>query len=242
MKTLRWLMPLAGFLAMGLGVSIFFRPLTALTTIAIFFGIGILVSGISEIASFCSAGKGNRSGWMLTTGILSVIFGLWASFGIGMYAIARFIPFIFAGWIMALAIERIADAVARKYIENEDGSTTYKRSINKWGLFLGILTLLSSIILMFNPLMSTRFVSIMLSILLIIYGINTIELFFRVRKTEKAEKKAAKEAELEAEKHDANDIPKSKWKRMGKKALILFILAWVVKIVIAIVGIVLFTG
>jgi len=78
--------------------------------------------------------------------------------------------------------------------------------------------------------------------LLIIYGINTIELFFRVRKTEKAEKKAAKEAELEAEKHDANDIPKSKWKRMGKKALILFILAWVVKIVIAIVGIVLFTG
>jgi uncharacterized membrane protein HdeD (DUF308 family) len=223
-------MPIAGLLAIGLGIGVFFRPLTSLTTIAIFFGIGILFSGISEIISFCGAGKGNRSGWMLFTGIASVLFGLWAAFGMGMYAIARFIPFIFAGWIFALAIERIADAVARKYIENEDGSTTYKRSVNKWGLFLGILTLLSSIILMFNPLMSARFVSIMLSILLITYGINTIELFFRIRKTEKAEKKAAEK--------QAADVPKSRWKRMGKKALILFILAWVVKIVIAVVAII----
>ena len=247
MKTFRWLMPIAGLLAIGLGISVFFTPLTSLTTIAIFFGIGILFSGISEIISFYGAGKGKRSGWMLFTGIVSVLFGLWASFGIGMYAIARFIPFIFAGWIMALAIERIADAVARKYVENEDGTTTYKRSVNKWGLFLGILTLLSSIVLMFNPFMSARLVSIMLSVLLIIYGINTIELFFRVRKTEKAEKRADKEAELEAQKQNAEesdvlvaqeDVPKSKWKRMGKKALILFILAWVVKIVIAVVAVI----
>jgi len=248
MKTLRWLMPIAGILAIGLGINTFFMPLASLTTIAIFFGIGILFSGISEIVSYCSTEKGNRSGWMLAAGILSVLFGLWASFGIGMHAIARFIPFIFAGWIMALSIERIADAVARKYVENEDGSTTYERSINKCGLFLGVLTLLSSIILMFNPLMSARFVSIMLSILLITYGINTIELFFRIRKTEKAEKKAAKEAIKAAEEQGTiendtsvvdEDKPKSKWKRMGKKALILFILAWVVKIVIAVVGIIL---
>jgi len=91
--------------------------------------------------------------------------------------------------------------------------------------------------------MSARFVSIMLSISLITYGINTIELFFRIRKTEKAEKKAAKEAEKQAANESdilvaEEDIPKSKWRRMGKKALILFILAWAVKIVIAVVAII----
>jgi len=147
MKSLRWLMPIAGLLAIGLGMTTLLRPLTSLTTIAIFFGISVLSSGISEIVSFCSAGKGNRSGWMLSTGILSVLFGLWATVGIGMYAIMRFIPFIFAGWTMALGIERIADAVARKYVEYGDGGTVYRRSINKWGLILGILTVLFSIIL-----------------------------------------------------------------------------------------------
>jgi len=252
MKLLRWFMPIAGLLAIGLGIVSLFRPLTSLTTIAIFFGISVLSSGISEIVSFCGAGKGNRSGWTLTAGILSVIFGLWATIGIGMYAIARFIPFIFAGWIMTLGIERIADAIARKHIENADGGTAYKRSINKWGLFFGILILLSSVILMFNPFMSARLVSIMLSILLVTYGVNTIELFIRFKKAEITERNAKKAeekamaAKIEAETNNDNNEPpvNESWiKRMlrtkGKKVLILFIVANVVKLVILAIGVIL---
>jgi len=251
MKSLGWFMPIAGLLAIGLGIAALFRPLTSLATIAIFFGISILSSGISEIVSFYSARKGYRSGWMLTTGIMSIVFGLWATIGVGTYAVARFIPFIFAGWVMALGIERIADAVARKYVENEDVSTTYMRSVNKLGLLLGVLTLLTSIILMFNPLMSARLVSIMLSILLVTYGVNTIELFFRIkqasRAVKKAEKKAAAaiiEAEEQGDIDNATPPVNENWfkrtlRTKGKKVLILFIVAHIVKFIIIAIGFIL---
>jgi len=88
--------------------------------------------------------------------------------------------------------------------------------------------------------MSTRFIYIMLSILLIIYGANTIELFLRIRK---AEAKTTPLPIIDAE-EISNDEPaakggklKRKLKGMGKKALVLFILAWVVKGVVIVAGI-----
>jgi len=240
MKVSKWLMPLAGLLTIALGIAALFHPFSGLTTIAIFFGIGILSSGIAEIASYCGTEKGNRSGKMLVSGILSILFGLWATFGIGVYAVATLLPFIFAAWVMISGIERIVEAVSRKPESDVDDRETAKKSVNKRGLTLGILTALLGVILMFNPFMSARIVSIMLAILLITYGISTIERFFRMRRLEKQ----SKQAEAKEQKDDPSakeEKPKGKLKSMGKKALILFILAWVVKIAIVVIGLILVT-
>jgi len=233
MKALKWLMPIAGLLSIGLGIAALFRPFSGLTTIAIFFGIGILSAGIAEIASYCGAEKEDRSGRMLVSGILSILFGLWATFGIGVYAIATILPFIFAGWVMISGVERIVEAVSRKSESDVDDSEASEKSINKRGVILGILTVIWGGILMFNPFMSARIVSIMLSILLIAYGVITIDRFFRAGKAKKQSKAEAKKQEKVSSTKE--DKPKSKLKSMGKKALIIFILSWVVKIAILVV-------
>jgi len=95
--------------------------------------------------------------------------------------------------------------------------------------------------------MSARFVSLILSTLLIIYGVNTIELFFRIMKAERMERKAAV-ANLEAKKQDTEDndvspVNESWFKRMlrtkGKKVLILLIIAHIIKFIIIAIGIIL---
>lgn len=175
-KGFKWLLPIAGLGIITLGVITMVRPLAGIVALAIFFGIGMLASGISEIASYCGQEKGNRSGMMLASGILSTLVGIWVVFRGGTYAVAVIMPYIFATWVMASGITRIADAVTRK--SEHDG-------IKGWQLALGILATLLGFSLMFNPLFSTAMVSFTMAFTLIAHGVGTIELFFRIRKMEK---------------------------------------------------------
>ena len=63
----KWLVLISGVLIAILGISMLFTPLENLVTLALFIGIAMLVSGISEIVSFCGEEKGQRSGWMLAS-------------------------------------------------------------------------------------------------------------------------------------------------------------------------------
>ena len=244
MKALRWLIPIAGLITIGLGISTLFRPFSALTTIAIFFGIGIISSGFSEIISFFNVEKAYRSGWKLAGGVLSVIFGIWTIFGIGMFAIVVMLPFIFAGWVMAYGIQGIAEAISKKYVERIDNgvvSMSYERLINKGGLFLGILTTILGFVLIFSPLMSARIVSIMLSTMLVAHGFDTIKNFFFMRKEEKQD---ITEITVTAEEQgqvleESENEKKGTLGRFGKKAIALYILSWVVKIAIIVAGVIL---
>jgi len=175
-KTFKWLLPIAGLGIIVLGVATIFTPFANIIVLAIFFGIAMLVSGISEIASFAGAEKGNRSGMLLASGILSALLGIWVMFGRGMYAIAIILPFIFAVWVMASGITRIVDSVSGKSEESK---------IKKWALILGILTSLSGFALLFNPILSAGIIAFILSFMLISHGIGTIQLFFLLLKAEK---------------------------------------------------------
>jgi len=174
-KKFKWLLPIAGLVIIALGFVTMFRPLAGIIALALFFGLGMLVSGISEIASFCGQEKGNRSGMMLASGILSTLLGIWVVFRGGTYAVAAFLPYIFAIWVMAAGITRIADSVSKKSGE----------SVRGWQLVFGILATLSGFALMFNPLFSAAVVSFTMAFTMIAYGFGTIELFFQLRREEK---------------------------------------------------------
>ena len=174
-KNFKWLLPIAGLLVIVLGFLTMFRPLAGIVALALFFGIAMLVSGVSEIASYCGQEKGNRSGMMLASGILSTLVGIWVVFRGGTYAVVVIMPYIFAAWVMASGIMRIADSVTRK--------SEYDR-IKGWELAFGILSTLLGFSLMFNPLFSAAMVSLVMAFTMIAHGIGTIELFFRLRNTE----------------------------------------------------------
>jgi len=188
MKALKWFLLLSGIWTIGLGITAFFRPLDGLAALGIFFGIGILISGISEIASFIGAEKGSRTGMMLASGIMSTLFGIWVIFGRGTDVIIYILLFVFAAWVMASGIARIVDAVSKKpVIANSGGAAViaYEGKINIWGLILGILSTFAGFALMFNPFMSARIITFVMAFMFISFGIGSIQLFFHLRKLEK---------------------------------------------------------
>jgi len=191
MKGLKWFLLLAGVWMIGLGITVLFRPLEGIIRLALLFGIGMLVSGISEMVAYFGAEKDDRSGMMLASGIITALFSIWVIFGRGTYAFTYILLFIFASWVMASGIIRIMAVVAKKPVAKMEGNMAtiaYERSINGWGLLLGILATLFGFSLMFNPFMSAIIITWVMSIMFLTYGVSSIELFFHLRKVEKEEK------------------------------------------------------
>lgn len=171
-NTSKWFMLIAGIIIAILGVTMLFTPLESLITLAIFIGISMLISGISEIAAFFGEETGARSGWMLASGIISTLFGIWTMFGSGTAALVAVIPFIFAAWVMTSGISRIAGSIA---IKNE--------GFGQWGLILafGIIGTLLGFMLLFSPVLSAAVVAFSIAFLLLSHGINNIIIFFRMK-------------------------------------------------------------
>lgn len=172
-KSMRWLLFISGILVLILGITMLFTTLKNLVTLAIFIGISMLISGISEIISFCGEEKGHRSEWMLASGILSVLFGIWAIFGRGTEALVAFMPIIFAVWVLSSGIMRMIGSVSLK-------SEGY--SLWGWLLAFGILGTVFGFLLLFSPILSGTIISVSLALILISHGIDNIILFFRIKK------------------------------------------------------------
>lgn len=177
LKTINWLMLISGVLIVAMGIAMLFTPFENLVTLAIFIGISMLISGISEIASYCGEEAGQRSGWLLASGIVTGLLGIWTLFGRGMEALVVIIPFVFAAWVMTSSIMRIVGSVNLK----SEGFAGWG-----WILALGILGTLLGFLLLYSPLLSGAVVAYSIAFMLISYGINNIIIFFRMRKLGKA--------------------------------------------------------
>lgn len=172
-KSTKWFMLISGILITILGITMLFTPIQNLLTLAVFIGFAMLISGVSEIVSFCSEEKAYRSGWMLASGIISALLGIWTIFGRGSQALIAIIPFVFAVWIMSSSITRIVGSISLK----EEGFSQWG-----WVLALGILGTILGFIIMFTPLISQILVAYGIAVMLIIYGINNILIFYRMKK------------------------------------------------------------
>ena len=91
-KSMKWLMLISGAMIVIIGITMLFTPLKNLVRLAVFISISMLISGISEIASFFSEEKGHRYSWMLASGIITTLFAVWTLFGRGTEVLAAMFP------------------------------------------------------------------------------------------------------------------------------------------------------
>lgn len=175
MKATRWLFLIAGILLVIVGIYMFSTPLANIMGLAVFITVAMLVSGISEIIHWGNADKNARSGWLLASGILSTLLGVWVIFGHGSIAnIAVVIPFIFGIWVLMGGILRFVGALTMK-----------KEGIKSWGwvLFSGAVGVILGFIFMYHPLFAAATVSMLIACLFLFQGINSVLLFFTLNKT-----------------------------------------------------------
>ena len=176
MKTLKmakWLLLITGILVTILGISMLFTPFANIMSLAILIGIVMLLSGISELLSFFVIDREYRSGWILASGFISLMFGVWLLFGKGLQNLAIMIPFVFAGWVIAAGVTRAIGSFSLK-----------AAGVKNWGwmLVLGILNALMGALLMYSPWLSALLISNLIAFAFISHGINSIADFFSLNK------------------------------------------------------------
>jgi uncharacterized membrane protein HdeD (DUF308 family) len=176
LKVVRWLMLIGGVLLLILGVMMFNTPLADIVGLAIFMGISIFISGVSEIGAFFSAEKGARSGWVLALGILATIIGMWVMFGRGLAVMTTTLPYMFAFWILFASVTQTMEAFTLK-----------KAGVKSWFwvLILGIIGIILGTTLIFRPLWSALMIAYMFAFLFIVRGVGNIAMFFSVKLLEK---------------------------------------------------------
>lgn len=92
-----WL--ISGVLLIVCGAYCLLDPAAALGFLAIYIAIAVLISGLTDIAIFAGAHKVLAgSGWILTSGIISVLLSLFL-FNHSL-ATATVLPFVFAAWMV----------------------------------------------------------------------------------------------------------------------------------------------
>jgi len=172
LKAVKWLLPVSGLLVVVLGVVMFFMTLEELSNWAIFIGLAMMLSGISEFVSYIRKDKEKRNNIMLASGSIAFLLGLYTAFGRGLGLVEFALPLIFAVWIASASIPRIKDALAKK--ENGHPLWVFMFSFGVLGILLGVLML-------FNQMLSTLIVTYALATMFITHGINTILLFIPVK-------------------------------------------------------------
>lgn len=156
----RVLWGIAGVLLIICGIVCLAQPAVALTTVTLFLGISMMVSGIVDIVIFA---KGNNAmfgaGWFLVDGILTVLLSLLILFNQAFTALS--LPFIFGMWLMFSGIT--------KFVNSFD---LQRMGVRGWGWFtaIGIVLALAGFLSFLKPVASLFALSILTGVLLILQG------------------------------------------------------------------------
>ena len=171
-----WLSLLLGILYVVVAVSLMFAPL---------FSISMLFSGLLEI-SFAVSNRKNVSswGWYLAGGIIDMIFGF--------YLIAypllsmEVIPFIIAFWLMFRGFSSVGYAMDLKRYGTRDWG---------WYIAFGILAVICSLIILWQPAIGALYAVYMISFAFLIIGFFRIMLSFELKSLHKRGKSMKEENE-----------------------------------------------
>lgn len=171
-----WYVPLIlGIVFIGLGLWVFATPIATLLGIAIFFSIGFVFSGVFEIFYSISNRKEMRNwGWHLAGGAMTLLLGLLLFGRPDLTALVLSISIGF--WLLFRSVMYTASSFELKEI-----------GMRNWGwlLILGILGIIFSFILLFNPLLLGLTLVFWIGFGLIVTGIINIVIAFSVRKIKK---------------------------------------------------------
>ena len=149
-----------------LGIFIFRNPAEVLTGISLWFGILLLLTGITGIFGWIFGGKENRESGTLLWSILSAVFGLFVLMNI--LVAMKAITVIFGVWVLFTGFRLI-----------HSGWSMKKESVIGWILLIaGLLSLAAGFMMIFNIGTGAEGVAVILGIQVIIAGIAMILLSF----------------------------------------------------------------
>lgn len=175
-----WYLPLIlGIIFIVVGIWALLTPTSTYLSLSVLFSLTFLVTGILEIIYSISFRKQlDGWGWSLVAGILSFIVGLILLLNpqISIVTLPLFVGFV----VLFRSTMTIAWSIEFK---------KYKVSDWGWLLFSGILGLIFSFILLWNPLFAGLTVAIFTGIALIIIGIFHIYFAFELKKIKNTFKK-----------------------------------------------------
>ncbi|UUC45233.1 HdeD family acid-resistance protein [Flavobacterium cerinum] len=167
-----YLSVIVGILFILFGFWIFKTPMESYVTLALLFGVVFFVNGIFEIIFSVSNRKTiDHWGWILAGGIIDLVFGilLLSNLELSMAVLPLYVGFM----LLFRSIAAIGYAFDLKSFGVNDWY---------WLLILGILGLLFSFIMIWNPLFGGMTIVIWTAMAFITYGLFRVILGFKLRK------------------------------------------------------------
>lgn len=136
-----WLMMLAGILCIAAGVVVFVFPMQSYLTLAILFGILMILVGAAQLVIASSSGNYlAMKGYMIAGGVLDLFLGIFLCVYPSVSALL--IPIMLGIWLMYHSFMMIAFG---------GDLDTFKVGGSGWVVFGGILLLILSILVLVNP-------------------------------------------------------------------------------------------
>ena len=164
MTARKTLFVILGILMILAGITCFFTPVETSSVIPFIFGLAMVIDGIGRIIAWFSIREyAPRSGWVLASSIISLVFGL-------ILTTSRW-------WILALGIIRIVHAFHLLKIKRESPDFVFGEMIgsNWWvALILGLLLGVLGVIVILNPLLGLGVIGVVVGCGMITAGINLI--------------------------------------------------------------------
>ena len=170
-----WLSLLVGLLYIIVAIYLMFAPLASYVALSILFSVSMFVSGLFEIAFALANKKGISSwGWYLAGGIIDLILGIFlmASPGLSM----EVLPFVLAFWLMFRGFTLCGYSTDLKRYGTKDWG---------WYLVFGILAILCSMAIIWQPGLGAVTVLYMLSVTFLIIGCFRIIFSFELKRLHK---------------------------------------------------------
>ncbi len=170
-----YLILILGIILIIVGIWVFSTPVLSYATLSLLFAVSFFVTGILEIVYAISNRKEmNNWGWSLVGGIIDLLIGI-LLMALPLTAM-MFLAFYVGFGILFRSVMAIGKAIDLKKLKAGD-----------WGylLFIGILGLLFSFILIWNPVFAGFTIIFYTGMAFIIMGIFQVFLSLRLRKVKK---------------------------------------------------------
>ncbi|MCD8031750.1 MAG: HdeD family acid-resistance protein [Bacteroides sp.] len=166
-----WMSLLLGILYLIVAIFLIINPLSSYVALSLLFSITMLVTGVVEIVFALGNRKQISSwGWYLAGGIIDLILGVyllaypWLSMEV--------IPFIIAFWLMFRGFSAAGYSLdLKRYGTREWG----------WYLAFGILAIICSIIILWQPLIGALYAVYMIAFTFLAIGMFRIMLAFELK-------------------------------------------------------------
>lgn len=174
-----WVSLLLGLLYVAVALCLLFAPLSSYVALSIIFSITILISGILEILFAATNRKTISSwGWYLTGGIIDLILGI---FLVSYPALSmEVIPFVVAFWLMFRGFSAIGYSMDLQRYGTRDWG---------WYLAFGILAVLCSFAIIWQPGVGALSIVYMLAFTFLIIGFFRIMISFEFKNLHNRSKK-----------------------------------------------------